>query len=240
MVFIFRSLYAVAARCSRFCIMLLVAALQAGNMGTAQEGRPSTPEADRDHRVSHSKQSQQSAGSGTIAQLLRLCADALSQEGAWKKAEQFYESALTLDRQAENHFAESLDLAGIGHSEVRLGYPLKAEDYYQEAFAIQQKISPNSLAIARSLNGLGQAMIMYGDVAKAEQYFHQAQTILTTLGHAGDLDFAISLNGLGNSAQLRGYLSKAETYHRQALSIQKRLSPRAMDIADTLDFFHAE
>ncbi len=244
MVFIFRSLNAVAARCSRFCTILLVAALQASTIGTSQDGKHLTPdqpgqaipEACLDPGSSDSSRNRQTARSGGETQFLRHCADELSQEGDWKKAEQFYESALALDRQSENRLAESLDLAGIGHSEVRLGYPLKAEEYYQQAFAIQQKISPNSLAAARSLNGLGEATQRWGDLVQAERYFHQAQILLKTLGHQGELDLAISLNGLGGAAQQRGYLAKAEVLHRRALLLQERLAPHALDIADTLDY----
>lgn len=239
-----RQLIAGAVRCSGFCILLMVAALAASaarvppqekRSSPGQSGWGNIPGECHDPDDADSISSPETSGS-TPAEKLRVCADALSQKGSWKKAEQSYESALTLDRQAGNRRAESLDLAGIGYSELRLGYPLKAEDFYQQALSIQQEISPKSLAAVRSLNGLGQAMGMYGDVAKADQYFQQAKIILKKLGRRGELDFAISLNGLGHIAELRGYAAKAEVWHRQALAIQQRLSPHCLDVADTLDF----
>jgi CHAT domain-containing protein/Tfp pilus assembly protein PilF len=170
------------------------------------------------------------------AEFLRSCADAFRKEGDWTKAERYYQSALLQDHGAGDHsLAEALDLAGVGHAEVRLGNPVKAQDYYQQALAIQEKLAPDSLSMARSLNGLGEATARWGDVAKAERYFHQAQTILRKLGHRGELDFAVSLNGLGSATQQRGHLAEAEILHRQALSIQVRLAPHTLDIADSLD-----
>jgi CHAT domain-containing protein/Tfp pilus assembly protein PilF len=225
--------------------MLLVAALAASATPTLLNGQLSAQDrasgasiADECHSADDldATLSRQTSRSASAAEPLRICADALSHEGSWKKAEQFYESALAVDRQAENGPAAALDIAGIGHSELRLGYPLKAEEYYQQALAVQQKISPNSLAMARSLNGLGEVKQKWGDVVQAERYFRQAQVILKKLGHQGELDFAVSLNGLGGAAQQLGLLVKAEVLHRRALSIHERLSTHGLGIADTLDY----
>jgi CHAT domain-containing protein len=53
----------------------------------------------------------------------------------------------------------------------------RAEQYYQQALAIQEKLAPNSLQVAGTLNNLGNVAYARGDLARAEQLYQQALAI---------------------------------------------------------------
>jgi Tfp pilus assembly protein PilF len=46
----------------------------------------------------------------------------------------------------------------------------RAEQLYQQALAIYEKLAPNSLDVAGTLNNLGNVALVRGDLAAAEQY----------------------------------------------------------------------
>jgi tetratricopeptide (TPR) repeat protein len=53
----------------------------------------------------------------------------------------------------------------------------RAEQYYQQALAIEEKLAPNSLDVATTLHNLGNVAYARGDLARAEQYYQQALAI---------------------------------------------------------------
>jgi CHAT domain-containing protein len=110
----------------------------------------------------------------------------------------------------------------------------RAEQYYQQALAIQEKLAPNSLQVATTLLNLGTVARIRGDLAAAERYYQQALAIFENLA-PNSLDVAGTLHNLGNVAYSRGDLARAEQLFQQALAIFENLAPNSLDVAGTLN-----
>jgi CHAT domain-containing protein/Tfp pilus assembly protein PilF len=110
----------------------------------------------------------------------------------------------------------------------------RAEELYQQALAIREKLAPNSLDVAGTLHNLGIVARNRGDLARAEQLYQQALAIFEHLA-PNSLDVADTLNNLGVVAYSRGDLARAEQYYQQALAIREKLAPNSLDVAGTLN-----
>jgi tetratricopeptide (TPR) repeat protein len=114
-------------------------------------------------------------------------------------------------------------LNNLGNVAYSRGDLARAEQYYQQALAIFEKLAPNSLDVATTLNNLGNVARNRGDLARAEQYYQQALAIYEKLA-PNSLDVAV--NNLGTVAYSRGDLARAEQLYQQALAIyEKNLPP---------------
>jgi CHAT domain-containing protein/tetratricopeptide (TPR) repeat protein len=109
-----------------------------------------------------------------------------------------------------------------------------AEQLFQQALAIYEKLAPNSLEVAGMLNNLGVVASDRGDLARAEQYYQQALAIEEKLA-PNSLDVASTLNNLGSVAYSRGDLVHAEQLFQQALAIYEKLAPNSLEVARTLN-----
>jgi Tfp pilus assembly protein PilF len=72
----------------------------------------------------------------------------------------------------------------------------RAEQLYQQALAIQEKLAPNSLEVASTLNNLGNVAADRGDLGAAEQLYQQALAIREKLA-PNSLEVATTLHNLG-------------------------------------------
>jgi CHAT domain-containing protein/tetratricopeptide (TPR) repeat protein len=131
----------------------------------------------------------------------------------------------------------SLDVAttlhNLGNVAADRGDLARAEQLYQQALAIYEKLAPNSLDVARTLNNLGSVARNRGDLARAEELYQQALAIYEKLA-PNSLQMASTLNNLGNVAANRGDLARAEQLYQQALAIFEHLAPNSLQVAGTL------
>jgi Tfp pilus assembly protein PilF len=97
----------------------------------------------------------------------------------------------------------------------------RAEQLYQQALAIFEKLAPNSLEVAGTLHNLGTVARNRGDLARAEQLYQQALAIREKLA-PNSLQVASTLHNLGNVAYSRGDLARAEQLYQQALAIRRK------------------
>jgi tetratricopeptide (TPR) repeat protein len=68
-------------------------------------------------------------------------------------------------------------LNNLGNVAYSRGDLARAEQYYQQALAIYEKLAPNSLDVAGTLHNLGNVAYSRGDLARAEQLYQQALAI---------------------------------------------------------------
>ena len=111
---------------------------------------------------------------------------------------------------------------------------IKAEEYFRNALAIQEKLAPGSLAVARSLNGLGAVAEREGYSRKAENNYLHSLAISKVLDPNG-MDAAVSLHGLGNVALSRLDTDQGEKYLTEAFAIIKKFEPDGIEMAVLLN-----
>src|SRR5262249_24091818 len=93
-----------------------------------------------------------------------------------------------------------------------------AQDYHRKAFAIFERLAPNSLAVAGSLANLGRVAYDRGDLEAAQDYHNRALAIKERLA-PHSLNFAESLNDLGNLAFRTQRFSDARSFFDRAVAI---------------------
>jgi CHAT domain-containing protein/tetratricopeptide (TPR) repeat protein len=108
-----------------------------------------------------------------------------------------------------------------------------AEQMFEQALAIYEKLAPNLLDMAGALGDLGNVAYSRGNLARAEQMYQRALAIFENL-IPNSLQVAKTLRNLGNVASARGDLDKAEQLYQQALAIEEKLAPNSLDAAHTL------
>jgi tetratricopeptide (TPR) repeat protein len=94
----------------------------------------------------------------------------------------------------------------------------RAEQLYQQALAIEEKLAPNSLQVATTLHNLGSVAADRGDLARAEQLYQQALAIREKLA-PNSLDVAGTLQNLANLARQQKNYPQAQRYLARALEI---------------------
>ncbi len=95
-----------------------------------------------------------------------------------------------------------------------------AQDYYQQALAINQDLGRKE-SMASDLGNLGNLAGMRGDINTAEDYYQKSLDILEDLGSKEGM--ASALGNLGIIAKTRGDLDTAQDYYQQALAIDQDL-----------------
>jgi CHAT domain-containing protein/Tfp pilus assembly protein PilF len=108
----------------------------------------------------------------------------------------------------------------------------QADQYGIQALAIAEKLDPDSADFANILVNMGSLADRLGDFDRAQSYYSRAWAINATMGL--NRGTAMSLSGLGLVASQRGDFINGEKYYRQALSIEQKINPSDIDVADTL------
>ena len=146
--------------------------------------------------------------------------------GEAKKAIEYYEQALSIDKEiyGERHPDVASDLNNLGEAWRNLGDAKKAIDYDKQALSIVKGVYGNKHPnVATSLNNLGLAWRDMGDAKKAIEYFEQALSIYREVYGNKHPNVATSLNNLGEAWRDLGEAKKAIDYYEQALSIDKEI-----------------
>jgi len=189
----------------------------------------------------------QNTASKTQAEVacLHSLAKAALQHNDLDGAEKYFRQSLSIAKKLDKEsLAVARSLNGLGDVSRQRGMPPDAEAYYQEALAIIQKLDPSGADAPNSLDGLARVANDCGDVANSEEYAQQAFAIRQKLD-SNSLDFALSLYTMGSIHSHFGEWrterasdapewDKAETSYKQALSLQEKLAPESLVLAETL------
>ncbi|MDW8051697.1 MAG: tetratricopeptide repeat protein, partial [Armatimonadota bacterium] len=145
------------------------------------------------------------------------------------------EQALELARAEQRRpltLARILGNAGADWYNARvLGF---AQQCWEQALVIFERLTPGSPETADTLNNLGIVAGDQGNVALARRYFEQALALHKHLA-PNSLEVANTLNNLGVVAHRWGDLNLAQRYFEQALAIKVRLVPNSLTVASTLN-----
>jgi tetratricopeptide (TPR) repeat protein len=172
----------------------------------------------------------------------------------YDKAEQFYELALKLLRDAPERSQNNV-LPGIAVTLNNLANLWanqnefkKAEQAYNEALEIYKdsaKINPKTLPdVAMTLNNLANLWAIQNEFTKAEQAFQEALEIRRNLAKTNPQTFlpdvAVTLNNLANLWMEKNEFARAEQGYQEALDVYKNLAktnPQTFlgDVAMTLN-----
>jgi tetratricopeptide (TPR) repeat protein len=167
------------------------------------------------------------------AALFRL-GGAAEQANEPERAAEWFRQALQVDTASGYEFWQGNALYQLGVISSARGGLAIAEDYFEKALAIREKLAPNSLDVAAVNNILGGVAYDHGDLAIAEDHFNKALAIREKLA-PNSLDVATTLNNLGNVASDHGDLADAEVYYKRALAIEEKQAPNSLDVAAMLN-----
>jgi len=115
----------------------------------------------------------------------------------------------------------------LGEVYRELGLPGNAEEFHNDARALQTKIGGGKLAdAALSLNDLATVLRDEGRLAEAESLHREALALRRKIYGDNHPDVAISLNNLALVLRSEDRLAEAERMHLEALEIQQKLFGR--------------
>lgn len=123
-----------------------------------------------------------------------------------------------------------LDLGSVAHVRRDLR---GAENAFEKALRIREKLSPGSRELAQVLNNLAIIVRETGAPARAHALNHRSLEIFERL-MPGSLQMAAVLNNAGAAAVDAGDLAAAEELLRRALAIRERLEPGGRAVAQGL------
>ncbi|MDW8107413.1 MAG: CHAT domain-containing protein [Armatimonadota bacterium] len=145
-----------------------------------------------------------------------------------------FERALSAAR-AENRRPQYVAdaLVSQGNDWYTVGELDRAQQLFELARAIYERVAPESLGLADALNNLGLVADARGTLDLAQQYYERALSIRQR--YAPDsLIVADTLNNLAGIAYRKGDLERATEQLGQALAIYERLSPNSLRVARAL------
>jgi tetratricopeptide (TPR) repeat protein len=141
--------------------------------------------------------------------------------GQSRKAIEYCERALEIDRDIDDKRGESSHLGNMGLSFAALGEFEKAIEYYQNALNIAKNV--NDLWVVASISGnLGLAYNTLGQVEKSIECYQQGLTVAVEIGD--QMIVCGNLGNLGNAYSDLGQNEKAIEYYQQAITIAKEIN----------------
>jgi CHAT domain-containing protein len=152
---------------------------------------------------------------------------------AFSLAQQWLEQALQVNMAAGYEIWVAADLTDLGNLAFLRRDFRAAENNYNRALIIYNRLTPGSLDAADALNNLGNVAYSRGDLQAAHDYLRSALKIRERLD-PGSSRVAASLSNMGSIAHARGDLKAAEDYYHNASVIYDRVDPNSTDAADTI------
>ena len=152
--------------------------------------------------------------------------DILWRNRDYKKALQSLESSLTL---SEELLKEHADIArcynAIGNCLSSLNQPMKALEFYQKAYKMQEKLSGSEhhLDMVMYKNQIGTGYEGLGDYEKAVEYYRGALKLLKELKLSGFWDEAYFCRNLANALMHQKKISEAVEPADRAYEIRMKL-----------------
>ena len=148
-----------------------------------------------------------------------------SELGQKEKALEYFNQALSLDRQSNNKRAEAVTLHNIGTVVSSFGENQKALEYFFQALAVLKQVyepsqvNDTKIVEAAVLNSIGVVNEYLGEHDKALEYFTKA---LPLRKFVGDRPGGVStLNNIGLVYFSLGEADKALEYYNQALTLTR-------------------
>lgn len=144
--------------------------------------------------------------------------------GETKKALDYYNHALPLEKGAGDTNGEATTLSNIGSIYHMLGDRQEALKYYTQALPLF-RAADNKKDEAIMLSKTGSVYMDADKSQEALKYFEQALLLFRTVDSKNDE--AIVLNNMAVSYQALGENEKAVTYYKAALSLHRKLGDKA-------------
>ncbi|HET9229273.1 MAG TPA: CHAT domain-containing protein [Thermoanaerobaculia bacterium] len=164
------------------------------------------------------------------AQILDAWARTLNQRNAHDRAEACHRRALEL--LPKESLAAARHLSALG-TLVRRNDPAAGEALLKQAYAIREKLAPDSLDFAASLTDLGIVAARRSESVAAGDLFAKALELQQRLA-PGSQEEASTLINLATIAHAKGDLDAAEDLFRRAIERYERLNPDDPELARAL------
>jgi tetratricopeptide (TPR) repeat protein len=146
--------------------------------------------------------------------------------GDMKKAIDYHQQSLTIDREIGYRHGEGKQLGSLGQAYYHLGDIDRAIDLYKKSLSIARELRNRQME-GTALNNLGGAYHDLGQMEKSIDYYKQALTIDR---HSGDRQGeGINLGKLGSAYSDLGETEKAINYYEKALTIAREIGDRCSE-----------
>jgi tetratricopeptide (TPR) repeat protein len=149
--------------------------------------------------------------------------------GDARKAIEFHEQALVVDREIGDRRGEGKALGNLGSAYAVLGDARKAIEFYEQALVIDREIGDRR-GEGKAFGNLGLAYANLGDARKAIEFYEQALVIHREIGDRRGED--ADLGNLGVAYAALGDARKAIEFYEQALVIDREIGDRRGEDAD--------
>jgi tetratricopeptide (TPR) repeat protein len=160
---------------------------------------------------------------------LGVCSESL---GKITQAIDYYQQALTIDREIADRQGEGIDLGNLGGCYANLGQIEQAIEYREQALAIAREIGDRN-SEGRHLGSLGLAYASIGQITRAIEHHEQALAIAREIGDRSSE--ATWLDSLGNRYSELGQTVDAIDHYRRALVIARDIGERSSEAACLVD-----
>ncbi|NIM12452.1 MAG: tetratricopeptide repeat protein [Candidatus Aminicenantes bacterium] len=160
------------------------------------------------------------------ASLLNALASTIHDLGDYRKAIEYFEQALEIDRWVYGKGDErvAVRLNNLGEAWRALKDPKKAIEYYKQALTILKNVyGGKHQKVATILNNLGSAWFSLNEQESAIGYFKQALSIDQEVYGKEHQNVANDFSNLGSAWKAWGDNEKAHEYYKNALAILKKI-----------------
>jgi len=159
---------------------------------------------------------------------------------AWLRLDRFDDArdafGRARDAAVRSRGEESFEVAraelAIGSVNWEIGELDLAQERFERALRVQEKIAPGSLPVAETLLRLGEVDLDRSALESGEETLDRAREIFETLAPRG-LGFAESLHLLGATAMRAGNLDEADSYLHKALDLRREVDPIGLEVASS-------
>ena len=143
--------------------------------------------------------------------------------GNYRKAIDFHQQALAINREIGDRQGEANALGNLGNTYFSLRDIRKAIEFYQKALTLAREVGDRQ-GEANSLGNLGNTYFVLDEPRKAMEFYQQSLAINREISHQqGE---AVSLNSLGNTYFLLGDRREAIDLYQQSLAINREIGDR--------------
>lgn len=149
-------------------------------------------------------------------------------------SQRWYEQALQVNTVAGYEIWAAADLTYLGRNALSTRDFPAAQNFFDRALKIYERLTPDSVEVVTSLALLGGVAYFRSDFEVAQNHFQRALDIGKPLNQDPE-DVARILDSLGSVVYLRGDLAAAEGYYSKALEIRRQEPDGALNVAGTLN-----
>lgn len=149
--------------------------------------------------------------------------NAQSDLGEARKAIEYHQQALVIDREIGDRLGESYALGNLGSAYLDLGETTKAIEYFEQQLAIAHEI-PYRRGESVALGRLANAYRILGETRKAIEYSNQNLATARAIGYRRGEGYA--LEHLGNAYADLGEMRRAIEFYEQRLVIAREIGDR--------------